>query len=137
MVSTRRTKTLALLVLTSACADCTLLDFGPPPDLAVRLSGPYLIDVIRGGGFSLDVTVRNNGDGIADATILRIYRSSDQSVDTDDTVVETEPRPVNPISAGPGRQFLWRSRVSSAGRLPISGGIRPCRLFLAKISETT
>ena len=45
----------------------------------------------RGESFQIAASVRNDGDGPSEATTLRIYRSSDTTVDTSDTQVGTAP----------------------------------------------
>ena len=46
-----------------------------------------------GGPFQLSVTVRNQGNGTSAATTLRYYRSTDNSISTDDTEVGTDAVP--------------------------------------------
>ena len=46
-----------------------------------------------GGSFSLSVGVRNDGDGSSAATTLRYYRSTDATVTTSDTEVDTDDLP--------------------------------------------
>ena len=49
--------------------------------------------VSPGGSFSLSVGVRNDGDGSSAATTLRYYRSTDATVTTSDTEVDTDDVP--------------------------------------------
>ena len=43
-----------------------------------------------GGSFTLEVTVENTGDGASAATTLRYYRSTDSTISTSDTQVDTD-----------------------------------------------
>ena len=43
-----------------------------------------------GGSFTLSATVRNNGDGASEATTLRYYQSTDTTITTSDTEVDTD-----------------------------------------------
>ena len=60
------------------------------PDLIVLLPFAMPISVDAGMMFSLSVTIRNQGPGSAPLTTLRYYRSSDSSISTSDTEVDTE-----------------------------------------------
>ena len=70
----------------------------PVPDLVV--DGPTVTDSSPevGASFTLNATVRNQGDGAANATTLRYYRSSDTTVTTSDTLEGTDP--VGGLAAG-------------------------------------
>ena len=62
------------------------------PDLEIRSIGTFISGVgntYPGESFQIAASVRNDGDGPAEATTLRIYRSSDTTVDTSDTQVGT------------------------------------------------
>ena len=61
----------------------------PTPDLVVDL--PTVSDgrPTAGASFTLNVTVRNRGDGSSDPTTLRFYRSTDSNITSDDTDVGT------------------------------------------------
>ena len=43
-----------------------------------------------GTKFTLSATVRNDGDGASEATTLRYYRSTDTTISTSDTEVDTD-----------------------------------------------
>ena len=43
-----------------------------------------------GGSFTLSATVRNDGDGASEATTLRYYQSTDATITTSDTEVDTD-----------------------------------------------
>ena len=61
----------------------------PAPDLVVEtpvLSNP---SPVAGVSFPMSVTVRNQGNGRSDSTVLRYYRSTDATITTSDTVVGT------------------------------------------------
>ena len=59
------------------------------PDLTV--TAPSVSDATPGGSrFTLSATVRNGGDGAAEATTLRYYRSTDTTITTSDTEVGTD-----------------------------------------------
>ena len=62
----------------------------PTPDLVVDL--PRVTDdrPTAGASFTLNVTVRNRGDGSSDPTTLRYFRSTDSNVTSDDTEVGTD-----------------------------------------------
>ena len=54
------------------------------PDLVVSVSKSS-VTVVAGSSFSYDVTVRNQGDAAAAATLLRIFVSADATISTGDT----------------------------------------------------
>ena len=61
------------------------------PDLALDTPTVDDSDLETGEGFSLSVTVRNQGDGRPDAaTTLRYYRSTDSTISSSDTEVGTD-----------------------------------------------
>ena len=61
------------------------------PDLVVESPGVDQTMVEAGAPFTLSARVRNRGDGTADATTLRYYRSTDATIATDDTAAGTDP----------------------------------------------
>ncbi len=60
------------------------------PDLTVTSPSVSDSDPAAGAAFTLSATVRNAGDGEAEATTLRYYRSSDATITTADTSVGTD-----------------------------------------------
>ena len=60
------------------------------PDLEVGGESVSDREVNTGGSFTLEVTVYNNGDGASPATTLRYYRSTDSTISTSDTQVDTD-----------------------------------------------
>ena len=60
------------------------------PDLVVRSASVSGSNVAAGGSFTFSATVYNRGDGTASATTLRYYRSTDSTVDTNDTAVDSD-----------------------------------------------
>ena len=68
----------------------------------------------RGIPFRLSATVRNRGNGSADATTLRYYRSSNATISTGDTQVGTDT--VSGLAAGAsGNESISLTAPSSAG----------------------
>ena len=63
----------------------------PRPDLVVEPFELYSNELSRRGQYYKTVTVRNQGDAVADSTVLRLYRSPDPAVATDDTETDTFP----------------------------------------------
>ena len=57
----------------------------PAISVATSLGGTY-----PGGSFTLSTTVHNGGDGASEATTLRYYRSTDTTITTSDTEVDTD-----------------------------------------------
>ena len=60
------------------------------PDLVVKSPSVSGNNPPTGGLFTLSATVQNSGDGEAEATTLRYYRSTDATVTTSDTSVGTD-----------------------------------------------
>ena len=60
------------------------------PDLVVQSARVSNNNPAPGADFTLSATVRNQGDGNADATTLRYYRSSDTDISNSDTQVGTD-----------------------------------------------
>ena len=60
------------------------------PDLTVTSPSVSDRDPAAGAAFTVSATVRNDGEGAAEATTLRYYRSSDATITTADTEVGTE-----------------------------------------------
>ena len=63
---------------------------GGAPDLVVQSPSVDDANPAAGASFRLSATVRNRGDGDADATTLRYYRSSNATITTRDTEVGTD-----------------------------------------------
>ena len=60
------------------------------PDLEIRRESVSDHEVDPGDSFTLEVTVENTGDGASPATTLRYYRSTDSTITTSDTEVDTD-----------------------------------------------
>ena len=60
------------------------------PDLSVGSPSVSDSSPETGGAFTLSATVSNQGDGVAPATTLRYYRSTDATITTSDTAVGTD-----------------------------------------------
>ena len=70
--------------------------------------------VEAGDRFTFSATVYNQGNGAADSTTLRYYRSTDSTVNTNDTEVDTDPvRSLDPAEDGDESERL--TAPSSAG----------------------
>ncbi len=70
------------------CSDAVVVRV-VPPDLVVDGESVDTGTVEPGGSFSLTMTVRNQGDGLAGPTTLRYYQSADRDIATDDVEVAT------------------------------------------------
>ena len=62
----------------------------PPPNLVVDLPTVSDSTPMAGASLTLNVTVRNRGDGSSDPTALRFYRSTDSTITSGDTEVGTD-----------------------------------------------
>ena len=62
----------------------------PPPDLVVDAPTVSDSNPMAGQALTLNVTVRNQGDGASDGTALNYYRSTDSTVTPADTEVGTD-----------------------------------------------
>ena len=62
----------------------------PPPNLVVDLPTVSDSTPMAGASLTLNVTVRNRGDGSSDPTTLRFYRSTDSTITSGDTEVGTD-----------------------------------------------
>ena len=64
----------------------------PPPQPDLVVAAPAVTDSrpAAGASFTLSATVRNDGDGAANGTTLRYYRSTDAAITTTDTEVGTD-----------------------------------------------
>ena len=67
----------------------------PAPDLVVDTPTVDTSAPAAGTSFTLNATVRNRGNGASVSTTLRYYRSTDSTITTGDTEVDT-PTPVSP-----------------------------------------
>ena len=84
------------------------------PDLVVESPAVDDATPAAGSSFTFKATVRNRGDGSADATTLRYYRSSNATISTGDTQVGTDS--VSGLSAGAsGSESISLTAPSSAG----------------------
>ena len=83
---------------TNNCSQSVQVTVTAAPNLTV--GSPSVTDSTPqpGGAFTLSVTVRNDGSADADATTLRFYQSTDATITTSDTEVDTEP--VGALAAG-------------------------------------
>ena len=77
---------------TNNCSPAVTITVGaaPAPDLVV--DAPTVSDNAPAAGarFTLSATVRNQGSGSADSATLRYYRSTDSTITTGDTEVDTD-----------------------------------------------
>ena len=75
---------------TNNCSSSVQIDVQGYPDLAV--SSPSVSDSgpAAGVSFTLSATVRNDGNKVSGATTLRYYRSTDATITTSDTEVDTD-----------------------------------------------
>ena len=62
----------------------------PVPDLVVEAPEVSSGTVVPEGSFTLSTTVRNQGAGRSDSTMLHYYRSADSTISTSDTEVGTD-----------------------------------------------
>ena len=62
----------------------------PAPDLVVDAPTVDVSAPAAGARFTLNATVRNQGNGRSDSTTLRYYRSNDSTITTGDTAVGTD-----------------------------------------------
>ena len=62
----------------------------PPPNLVVDLPTVSDSTPMAGASLTLNVTVRNRGDGSSDPTTLRYFRSTDSTITSGDTEVGTD-----------------------------------------------
>ena len=62
----------------------------PTPDLVVDVPTVDTSAPVAGARFTLNATVRNQGNGPADSTTLRYYQSTDSTITTGDTEVGTD-----------------------------------------------
>ena len=73
------------------CSDAVTVTVGaPPPDLVVGSPSVSNSSPVTGASFTLSATVRNQGSGSSAATTLRYYRSTDATITTGDTQVDTD-----------------------------------------------
>ena len=73
---------------------------GPAPDIVVGTPRANPGNPAAGASFILSVTVENQGNGQAAATTLRFYRSSDATISSSDTQLDTDSVPL--LGAGGG-----------------------------------
>ena len=73
----------------SAGVSLTVESGGGAPDLVAESPEVSRTMVVPDGFFTLSATVRNQGIGPSGSTTLRYYRSSDSTISTNDTEVET------------------------------------------------
>ena len=71
------------------CSEAVTLTIGSP-DLVVESAAVSNRSPASGESFTLSATVRNQGSGRAASTTLRYYQSTDATLDTDDTQVDTD-----------------------------------------------
>ena len=74
------------------CSSAVTLTVGaaPAPDLVVDTPTVSESALTAGASFTLSATVRNQGNGRSDLTTLRYYQSSDSTITTEDTEVDTD-----------------------------------------------
>ena len=76
---------------TNNCSDSVEVTVPEPerPDLVVTAPAASDVGPTAGAQFTLSATVRNDGEGIAAATTLRYYQSTDTTITTSDTSLGT------------------------------------------------
>ena len=73
------------------CSDAVAVTVLPlPSDLVIDTPSSSLSTPMTGQALTLNVTVRNRGDGSSDPTTLRFYRSTDSTITSGDTEVGTD-----------------------------------------------
>ena len=74
------------------CSSAVTIAVGvpPAPDLVVGSPSVSNSSPVTGASFTLSATVRNQGSGPSAATTLRYYRSTDATITTGDTQVDTD-----------------------------------------------
>ena len=84
---------------TNNCSSAVAVTVGaaPAPDLVVDTPTVSTSAPTAGGSFTLNATVRNQGNGSAGSTTLRYYRSTDSTITTGDNAVGTDS--VSPLNA--------------------------------------
>ena len=75
------------------------------PDLVVESPSVSGGSLEGGGAFTLSATVRNRGDGAAEATTLRYYRSTNANISTSDVEVGSDPVGVLSASGSSGESI--------------------------------
>ena len=77
---------------TNNCSNAVTVTVGaaPAPDLVVDTPTVSNSAPTAGASFTLNATVRNQGNGSSDSTTLRYYRSTDSTITTGDTEVGTD-----------------------------------------------
>ena len=78
---------------TNNCSDAVAVTVGaaPAPDLVVDTPTVSESAPTAGASFTLNATVRNQGNGSAGSTTLRYYRSTDSTISASDAEVDTDP----------------------------------------------
>ena len=98
------------------CSSAVTIAVGvpPAPDLVVGLPSVSNSSPVTGASFTLSATVRNQGSGPSAATTLRYYRSTDATITTGDTQVDTDA--VGALAAsGTSDESIDLTAPSSAG----------------------
>ena len=77
---------------TNNCSAAVTVTVGaaPAPDLVVDVPTVDTSAPVAGARFTLNATVRNQGNGRSDSTTLHYYQSTDTTITTDDTEVGTD-----------------------------------------------
>ena len=83
---------------TNNCSTAVRVTVIGRPDLVMVTPAVIPSNPLTGASFTFWTTVRNRGSGEAGSTTLRYYRSTDDTIDTNDTAVGTNP--VYSLSAG-------------------------------------
>ena len=78
--------------MTNNCSLAVTVTVGaaPTPDLVVDVPTVDTSAPVAGARFTLNATVRNQGNGRSDSTTLRYYQSTDSTITTGDTEVGTD-----------------------------------------------
>ena len=77
---------------TNNCSIAVVITVGaaPAPDLVVDTPTVDTSAPVAGARFTLSATVRNQGNGRSDSTTLRYYESTDSTITTGDTEIDTD-----------------------------------------------
>ena len=107
---------------TNNCSTFVRIDVREPPtagkpDLIIPavLAGSTVAGFPAGGSFRLSAVVTNYGGGASEATTLRYYRSTDETITSSDTSEGTDAVPGLAVSESSG-QFVDLTAPSSPGR---------------------
>ena len=101
---------------TNNCSGAVTVTVGaaPAPDLVVDMPTVDTSAPAAGARFTLNATVRNQGSGRSDSTTLRYYRSTDSTITTGDTAVDTD-SVSGLVASGSGAESISLTAPSTPG----------------------